>query len=255
MGRGRTTGALLAIVSLIATALPLTLVVASATPAGAALQSPVRILPLGDSITKGIGHPSVGGYRDRLENELVNHGKSFDFIGEYQDGPSSLADKHHEGIGGKTIGQMSAMFDLVKAQNPDIVLLIAGTNDMGTGWETAHTRLTNLVNYILGYSSVDYVVLGTIPPRIDTRSYHTSGCPNEAYLDPRHVSYNTKIKAMASARVKVVDMYPLIKKYNDGNGPGDMADCRHPDQSGYEKMGTAWYNTRARRAARPRTRP
>ena len=57
------------------------------------------------------------------------------------------------------------------------------------------------------------------------------------------MSYNNQIKAMASARVKVVDMYPLIKKYNDGNGPGDMADCRHPDQSGYEKMGTAWYNS------------
>jgi hypothetical protein len=243
VGRGRTTGALLAIVSLIAAALPLSLVVASATPAGAALQNPVRILPLGDSITKGIGHPTVGGYRDRLENELVNHGKSFDFIGEYTDGPASLADKHHEGIGGKKIGEMTAMFNLVKAQNPDIVLLIAGTNDMGDGWETAHTRLQTLINTILGHASVDYVVVGTIPPRIDARPYHTSGCPNEAFLDPRHQSYNNQIKGMASARVKVVDMYPLIKKYNDGNGPGDMADCRHPDQSGYEKMGTAWYNS------------
>ena len=74
------------------------------------------------------------------------------------------------------------MTTLVVLSVVDIVLLIAGTNDMGDDqWTTAHTRLSNLINNILGYSSVDYVVVGTIPPTSGTMAWMRPRCSGSTF--------------------------------------------------------------------------
>jgi len=63
---------------------------------------PIRILPLGDSIT--YGYPVSGGYRLPLYQLLTNGGYNVDFTGTQTDnGAPDLPDPHHEGHPGWTI--------------------------------------------------------------------------------------------------------------------------------------------------------
>src|SRR5829696_4807622 len=104
----------------------LLLVVLAALIAGA---TSTRIMPLGDSLTDGYNVP--GGYRISLEDRLVTAERSFDFVGSRQNGPSSLADKDHEGWIGYTIDEIRAQVPTWFAASPaDVVLLMAGTNDV-----------------------------------------------------------------------------------------------------------------------------
>src|SRR5580765_2497013 len=56
----------------------------------------IRILPLGDSITYGLG--ATGGYRLPLNQLLTNAGYSVDFVGtQTGNGAVGLPDSEHEG--------------------------------------------------------------------------------------------------------------------------------------------------------------
>src|SRR5689334_8226516 len=78
--------------------------VASASTVDAAA-APVRVMPLGDSITQG---GSIGGYRLDLGTKLRAAGRSIDFVGSLTDGPASMPDRNHEGHPGWTIAQIDA---------------------------------------------------------------------------------------------------------------------------------------------------
>ena len=98
-------------------------------------------MPLGDSITrgKGDGNLSVGGYRAFLEDQLAAGGYSFDFVGSLVEGPPSLADKDHEGHGGLRIDQIGAQVQAwLGAADPDVVLLMIGTNDITQNYDLAN---------------------------------------------------------------------------------------------------------------------
>ena len=107
------------------------LVVAGSPVVGAFTASPVaaqvvthRIMPLGDSITAGVGMAEKGGYRVNLEDKLVAGGYSFDFVGSLLNGPASLADKNHQGHGGYTIQQVSDAVNSWLAASPSSVVLL-----------------------------------------------------------------------------------------------------------------------------------
>lgn len=127
--------------------------------------STLRILPYGDSNTRGYKNPS--GYRNDLQKLFQDHGFKVDFVGEKQWCSSSdqsfkntknnascnkanpkLLDLDHEGIGGIRINEMlgenpekgrenfvisgsvNNVFDKIKNDSSLIVLLMAGTNDI-----------------------------------------------------------------------------------------------------------------------------
>src|SRR5262245_50352644 len=106
---------------------------------GAAAQADLTIMPLGDSITYGLGG-TPGGYRDRLYTDLQNAGFSFTFVGSSTENPSRLLSQagqtHHEGHSGFRIDQIANNLDgndrssgnnggfwFHKPKPPDIVLL------------------------------------------------------------------------------------------------------------------------------------
>ena len=61
----------------------------------------VRIMPLGDSITFGVGGVGgFGGYRGTLYSKLVNQGYSVNFVGTQTANSGSIPDPNHEGHGG-----------------------------------------------------------------------------------------------------------------------------------------------------------
>ena len=106
----------------------------------------VRILPLGDSITKGkIGHWS---YRRNLEAALAASDCSFNFIGK-ENGPDSgpgapLVDRDHEGHGGLRTDQILAgLVNWLRNNAPDWALVHVGTNDVLQGTSITAARGTS----------------------------------------------------------------------------------------------------------------
>ncbi|MEL6470627.1 MAG: carbohydrate-binding domain-containing protein [Cyanobacteria bacterium J06623_4] len=127
----------------------------------------LKVMPLGDSITKGGDDFDVGGYRDDLWQSLTGSGYDVDFVG-----PNSLGDgnydKDHAGFGGYRIDELAALVNngLIATYQPDIVLLMAGTNDnlQNYKFQDAADRLHSLVGDILRESPSTQVFVASIPP-------------------------------------------------------------------------------------------
>lgn len=107
----------------------------------------IRILPLGDSITFGCGSdaappnwyacctPSSGGYRmplwAALNESAIN--ATIQMVGTESNGPEfmPISQRAHEGHPGWVINQIATLQSKWVALTPDVVLLMAGTNDVG----------------------------------------------------------------------------------------------------------------------------
>jgi len=88
---------------------------------------------------------TLGGYRP-VWNRLSTSGLSVDFVGSLSTGPTTLADKDHEGHGGAGISTI-VVNQWLNAQQPDMIALMIGTNDMfdpAAGSSTSN-RLSRLI--------------------------------------------------------------------------------------------------------------
>ncbi|MFF4136515.1 ricin-type beta-trefoil lectin domain protein [Streptomyces mirabilis] len=100
---------------------------AAATPTG------LRLMPLGDSITWGVGSPSGHSYRGFLRNQLSTEGHALDFVGSGRGG--TMSDPDNEGCSGWRIDQITGIADSVLARyRPNVVTLEIGTNDLNGGY-------------------------------------------------------------------------------------------------------------------------
>jgi lysophospholipase L1-like esterase len=215
-------------------------------PAGAEAQEPVRIMALGDSLTRGVGdgNTSPGGYRVELEDLLAASGRAFDLVGTLVDGPVTLADRAHDGHGGYRIdevltgraGDGGGVAGWLEAARPDVILLQIGTNDLAKNYEpaTAPDRLSELVGRITAEAPTAHLFVASLTPMRD-------------WFDPalpqRGRDYNTDIPGVVQVwqgqgrRVSFVDMHSMLDPTRD------LRDELHPNAKGYSKMATAWYQT------------
>lgn len=136
--------------ALFTVAATLPLVLCSTLPGGAAgtawiaKTDTIRIMALGDSITAGVGAHGAdvggGGYRGELENLLDAAGYRYEMIGSRSDYSDRVHAPAHEGWPGyvvrslpsdpghELLGPVTA--NAVDAYDPDVILLMAGTNDL-----------------------------------------------------------------------------------------------------------------------------
>jgi hypothetical protein len=87
----------------------------------------LRIMPLGASITEGIGSDPRNVYRKLLRDVLRSKGFNVNMVGSQSTG--NFNDKQHEGHSGKVIGEITDLMDCGLNQKPNLVLINAGTND------------------------------------------------------------------------------------------------------------------------------
>ena len=114
-------------------------------PVVIAKSTDLRVMPLGDSITAGVGpngvHLEDGGYRGTLAKQLAAAGYHVTFVGTRTDFSVGLSDPAHEGWPGYVLrampgdappGQLygSLVAAAIRQNHPDIILLMAGTNDL-----------------------------------------------------------------------------------------------------------------------------
>jgi len=195
-----------------------------ATPPAATL----KIMPLGDSITKGYNVP--GGYRVPLWQALRDRGYRVDFVGSLHDGPRDFPEGEHEGHSGWKIEQIRLRAPgWLAAAQPETILLLIGTNDVvqGDRLATAPDRLAALLETIYAELPEVQVFVASIPPFADPA------------LDAQAQAYNAALPALvqqqqAAGRAVVwVDVYGALTK-------DDLADGVHPNQRGYERMAAVW---------------
>ncbi|GAA1507232.1 hypothetical protein GCM10009827_021690 [Dactylosporangium maewongense] len=202
-------------------------IAAIAAPVQAAVTTrPVKVMPLGDSITWGEGSPTTSSYRAPLYNRLVaNAGYNIDFVGSQRSG--SLPDTDNEGHSGWRIDQIAASANgWLATYQPDVILLHIGTNDMNQNYQvaTAPQRLGSLIDQILAARPTATVLVAKIVPALD------------ATIQARINTFNAAVPGIVSARgarARLVDLSTLAAS--------DLNDTLHPNDSGYAKMATRWY--------------
>ncbi len=195
---------------------------------------PVRIMPLGDSLTAGVGGvPVAGAYRNRLYSILTTAGYNVDFVGTNTDASNpSLPDKNHQGTGGMRIDDLQGGIAgwLNSVQDPDVVLLLAGTNDFSQNFNlgSVQTRMANLIGDIATKRPYAKIIVASLPLRTDDSGKNTQQLGFNAAL-PGIV--NSQV--LLGRQVSFVDLQPTLIA-------GDLTDGVHPNQTGYNKIADAF---------------
>lgn len=196
----------------------------------------LNIMPIGDSITYGVidsfSNTQSGGYRTYLWKRLKRDHYAVNFIGSQSDGPGSI-DRDHEGYRGKTIdGIANSVVGKIAEKQPDIILLLAGTNDIlkNRDLTQAPQRLGRLIDQSLKQSNAALLV-GTLPP--NTRS---QGNLHRVQAFNKAIVRLIDRKKQQHQSVQFVDLYHSLSNQ-------DLADRTHPTAKGYQKMADTWYDS------------
>ncbi|WP_258050242.1 GDSL-type esterase/lipase family protein [Streptomyces finlayi] len=190
-------------------------------------------MPLGDSITYGVGSSTNAGYRRPLQYllKMLSPTVSLNMVGTRQSGPSGM-DRDHEGVSGDRIASIAQRASCsVTKYKPNVVALHAGTNDMRDEFvgdlSSAPERLAVLIDQVVSASPQATVLVATLVPA------------TKANLQPRIDAYNAEIRQVVEQRrnrgwhVRLVDMSALVK-------PEDLSQPAHPGDNGYLKMAVGW---------------
>jgi lysophospholipase L1-like esterase len=202
--------------------------------ATAAAPAPVRVMPLGDSIT---GSP--GCWRALLWNRLQNAGlTNVDFVGTLPaQGCSVPYDGDNEGHGGFLATNVAAQNQLpgwLSATHPDVVLMHFGTNDVWNNIAPATilSAFSTLVAQMRADNPAMKVLVAQIIPM------NPSGCPDCAQ---RVVAFNAAIPAWASGISTAQSPVTVVDQWTGFNDATDTGDGVHPNDSGNQKMSDRWY--------------
>ena len=188
-----------------------------------------KILPLGDSITDGIGF--AGGYRVQLFHLAVMAGKKITYTGRSMNGPMTVDGqpfpKNHEGHSGWTIAQIDGIVPSPALTDaPHIILLHIGTNDMYMSPSGASDRLATLVDMIVAAQPNALLAVSTIIP------LGSGGSAVKTFNDA--VPGILKMRADAGKHVVFVDQFT-------GFPTSELGDGVHPNMAGYSRMADKWW--------------
>ncbi|KAJ3499558.1 hypothetical protein NLG97_g229 [Lecanicillium saksenae] len=189
---------------------------------GAAL----RILPLGDSITWGYSSSDGNGYRQDLLNMLS--GNPVQYVGSQRSG--SMANNFNEGHPGAVISEIADYASLSVPSKPNIVLLMAGTNDCNKPEDPAGApaRLGSLIDKCIAAYPDAVIIVAKLTP--------IASATSQANVDNFNAAVPGVVASRLSqgARILTVDMGAFVTV-------GQLADGLHPNDAGYAKMASAWF--------------
>jgi lysophospholipase L1-like esterase len=221
----------------ILTAVLLAVTIVVARPALSAT-APVRIMPLGDSITAG-----PGCWRAKLWNRLQTTGfTNIDFVGSVSDGggcnPGFPYDFDHEGHGGFSatgIADNNQLPPWLDAARPDIVLMHLGTNDMWGGFIPTATKLaafTKLVGQMRANNPNMKIIVAQIIPMSQSAC---ATCPADV------MAFDNALPGWAAGLTTAQSPIVLADLWTGFDAVADTVDGVHPNDGGFQKMANAWY--------------
>ena len=201
--------------------------------------TPIKILPLGDSITDSIdGNPS---YRRSLWKQLNSAEHNVDFVGRPGYRHTTVTedlldyDLDHEGHSGWEANQIEDnISSWLNEFTADIVLLHVGTNDLDRGGrgeavnDTINETLAEIdgiISKLRAHNSSTVILLAKIIPM---RNYDTA-------------VFNSKIDAFVSARTTTASPIVVVDQYTGFDANADTYDNYHPNAAGESKMADKWF--------------
>lgn len=199
----------------------------------------LKIMPLGDSITYGVGG-SQSGYRYFLERDLIRDGFQVDYYGTSSENAcTGLRDPNHCGFSGiylKGNGSYNIHDGvagwLAQTGAPDIILLHIGTND-AKDLEPLTDRpkaLDETITTMVTAAPGAHIIVSTVLQRTD----------NASMDDNIRTNYNAYVEGIVSAHAAKGENVHYLDMRARLTYPNDLADGLHPNDSGYQKMAAAW---------------
>ena len=207
-----------------------------------AIAGPVRIMPLGDSITydesyADSSHPRPASLRHAYRNYLwyrLRDAKYWaDFVGSRTAGTAITPhfDPQNEGYPGWTSYQIAnIVYNKLRANPADIILLHIGSND----WDSSVSGVDRILDEIDRYERTYHHHIKVILARIIDRPARYAWVTN----------FNRNLQNLANTRISHGDdIYVVDMQYGAGlNYSNDFQDPTHPNNRGYSKMANVWYN-------------
>ena len=214
--------------------------------------TPVQIMPLGDSITQG---QFGGGYRAPLCAALIEKGYSFRFVGTQTiNSVAVLTDsgnQNHEGHGGYALSHILNNLDggtkngghwldglpgVREPIYPDIILLMIGTNDLGSHKREVEPTLADydkLLDKLSAMRPKATIIASTLIP-------YTGSIEKYPLREQHQLEFNAALPALIERHRKAgqqVFFYDMRTKV----GPEHIsADGVHPNQAGHDALAAGW---------------
>lgn len=205
----------------------LCLFVLGVTMSTSAQFSPVKIMPLGDSLTEG--YPQMqGGYRPQFWHRLNGAGFPVELVGSMTDGFPWLQ-PHHEGHSGWTIADLDGQINTwLTTSQPDVILLMIGTNDILSNQHNGMmNRMETLIDHIFAARPAARLIVAKLIPI------------NESTMNQRVQAFNAALpnlisaKALTGKRISLIDLYSPFTFV-------DLLDGVHLTPEAYTRLGDLW---------------
>ncbi len=209
-------------------------------------KTPVKILPIGDSMTEGSRHDDCGGYRVPLIKMLEKDNVPYEFVGLYDTASDNTVSGQamHSGKDGATIFEIEKALPKMINLKPDIILLMVGRQEATDG---IHAEKfieyfdKYIIKKIIKYFPDAVVYVSSIPP---VREY--AGPKRMDENDIAQKVTNPLMKALIEAKqaegasIEWVDMSLEATGLTWEDFLTD--DNVNPLPSGNEKLAAVWYN-------------
>src|ERR1700753_666498 len=197
---------------------------------------PLRIMPLGASVTFGVGSTTGDSYRKDLLSLLTNHhAATVEYVGTQTSG-DDFDQNEVEAFPGFVIAQLAdKAATSVPALKPNLVLADLGTNNCNNGGTIpdAGQNVTDIIERIYTDSPGATVVLTTL---LVNAVPAQDACRQT--VNPQYEQLVTRLAADGK-KIVLVDMRnppaPLV-----GLTTKDLNGTRHPNDGGYSKMAAIW---------------
>jgi lysophospholipase L1-like esterase len=203
----------------------------------------LQIMPLGDSITYDNNKADLDqprpqnlrtAYRSHLWYMLQEAQIPVNFVGSQVAGQAITPafDPDNEGHPNWTSYDISSsVYQFLSANHADTVLLHIGTNDRSASVDGVNAILDDIDRYETDSGRNVRVLVAMIIGR--------SGAAN-VVID----NFNGNLHTLINKRINDGDMLTLVDMYRGaGLIASDYTDITHPNDTGYQKMATVWFNT------------
>ena len=196
-----------------------------------------QIMAVGDSITSGEhpNEPHPGAYRLQLKDNFAADDLNIDLIGSQTNQNTELEDREHEGHPGWKIDELTGLVEggLLNDYQPDIVLLMAGTNDIlhsDSAGEVIDDLEWLIDRLMKDLGEVPILVSSLVPIDPEDR-----GEPRASVVP----EVNRQLPELAARMGDSVT-------YVDAGGRLELKDLVtdgiHPDAEGYAEIANGWYS-------------
>ena len=213
----------------------------------------IKILPLGDSITQGVGNDyqiakGADSYRRLLYIKLKQAGYKVDFVGSMNktfkcgNPANNDFDPDHEGHWGWKTDEIirgmndgckgsSSLSDWLKTYTPDIALIHLGTNDMFHKQSVASTldELEQVIEILRADNPHVVVFLAKLIPAKGSK------------VNKRIIALNSVLHKVIQRADKPDSRVLIVDHFSGFDTASDTFDGVHPNQAGELKMAQRWF--------------